>query len=116
MKDLGKPAPSVGIELEGFEGTVHPDPRNLIKKCLNETGMETSKPVKRSVAGTVYDEDDDGSLLKEVMKVNYRSIVRNLLYLSLKTRPDLWVAATMLGAHVDQPNEKDYIVVKRVLR
>lgn len=88
----------------------------LIERLLKETVMESSNPVKGLIVGVVYDENDDGSLLKELMNGNYPSIVGSSLKLSIGTCPNLCVAASMLGAHVEQSNEKDGIVAKKAKR
>lgn len=50
------------------------------------------------------------------MKGSYCSIFGSLLYLAIETRPDLGIPAGMLGAHVAQPKEEDWIVAARALR
>lgn len=59
--------------------------------------MENSKPVKSPTVGEACDGDGDGSLLNEPMKGSYRSIVASLLYLAIRTRPDLRIADSILG-------------------
>lgn len=60
--------------------------------------------------------DDEESLWNEVETRQYRSIVGISLCLAIKARPDLFVAASILGSHAELVKEMNWIPVKRVLR
>lgn len=47
---------------------------------------------------------------------NYRSIVGSLLYIAIKTRPDISTAASMLGTFVSRPEAKHLKAAHRVLK
>lgn len=49
-------------------------------------------------------------------KLNYRSAVGSILYLAVKTRPDLAVVASQLARHVEDPSLAQERRVKRVLK
>lgn len=51
-----------------------------------------------------------------LMQKDYHSIIASLLYFAAKTRPDLYVAAGILGSYVAGASEAHYVAAKCVLK
>ena len=69
-----------------------------------------SSPINRAV-------DSSSKLLSPIENnFNYRTTVRSLLYLGLKTRPDVAVADNVLGQHVENPMKVHLSGLQRALR
>lgn len=60
------------------------------------------------------------ALSKEDVKlpnnIEFRKIIGSLLYLTVNTRPDIAVAVSILGRKVSEPNFRDMVEVKRILK
>jgi hypothetical protein len=82
-----------------------------IQHVLERYRMEECKPTTTPIALTVEFVKDG-----EQTKFPFREAVRNLLYLSSKTRPDIVLAAGLESRCVEQPNKQDVANVKRTLR
>ncbi|XP_062716978.1 uncharacterized protein LOC134292156 [Aedes albopictus] len=76
-----------------------------IRKIAESFGVDKAKPSKISM---------DPAWISE--RERYQSLVGALLYVAVGTRPDIAIAASILGRKVSQPSEADWIEAKRTLR
>lgn len=87
--------------MDWSEKVVHMKQMRLIRKMLNEKKMENCKPIgslmnpasklKQAIQSDVLNKDEHAK---------NRSIISTLIYLVVKTRADLCVAASPLQAYV----------------
>lgn len=59
---------------------------------------------------------EDQYALDENDNTNYHCIVESPLYIAIKTRPDLYMTASSLRMHVENPTNCDMIAAKRALQ
>lgn len=117
LKDLGKPVEFLGIQFKRTEhGSIKMRQPNLIEKLIKYNNMQNSKPMSSPAATDVNLNDNIGNRLSKDMHHRYRSTVGSLLYIATKTRPDISVITSMLGMHVEEPADKHWTAIKRVLR
>lgn len=88
----------------------------LIEMLLRDTGMFEAKAVgcPIDVSQTVKKKKD--CMFNERERTLYRSIMRSLIFLATRTRPNLSVAASMLASHLHSPTKNNMIYAKRALR
>lgn len=114
-KDLGRPSHFLGMDFIWTDsGSLLMRQTKLITALLSNTRMEScngiSSPLTTSVDLSIKDQNPiDESF-------DYRSVIGSILYLAVKTRPDIAVAASMLAQHVESPSRVQQGGAKRVLR
>lgn len=85
------------------------------KKVLEKSRMENSKPVSTPV-------DMNSKLVKHsddkegVDLIQFQSAVGSLLYLSIKTRPDIAYAVNNVARFCAKPTKHHWAAVKRIMR
>lgn len=79
--------------------------------------MSNSKPGGSPVNSSLsYGNYEKSAPLSSAEHERYLSIVRSLLFLLIKTRPDLSVAAGMMASNVENPTLLQMSATKRILR
>lgn len=115
IKSMGNLHFYLGVAIErDKEGIFYISQKQYIMNILKKYRLEDAKPSKIPL--------DPGygkrSEIHDPMKNPdiYRSAVGSLLYLTVNTRPDIAVSASILGRKKSNPTESDWVEVKRVIR
>ncbi len=87
---------------------------HYIEKILKKFQYENANPMKTPIAEGTYPELTKEATNAELKKL-FQSITGSLIYLHL-TRPDLDYAVSYLSRVQINPQEKDFIVAKRIIR
>lgn len=85
----------------------------LIEELLDCQRMTDCKPDDTPMSP--YAQVSENEMLNEDNYNSYRSIVRCLLYLVVKFRPGIAVAASTLGSLVSKPERRNSLVAEMVL-
>ena len=113
-KDLGRPSHFLGM---GFvwkdDGSLQLRQTKLIQALPESTRMSACKGVS-SLATTSFDPSIKGGESIEKF-FDYRSVAGSILYLAVKTRPDIAIVASILSQHVESPTTIQYTGAERVL-
>ena len=120
IKDLGEAKYFLGIKLErNTHGTLRLSQTNYIENILDRFNMTASKPVpspmvpNKTLMQRIPRTEEEASAM---IGVPYREAIGALLYLSIRTRPDIAVAVGTLAKHVQEPRSLHWEGVKRILR
>ena len=114
-KDLGCPCHFLGMDfIWNEDGTLQLRQTKLLKALLEKTGLQNCKGISSPLTPSLDLSSKQGGNIENGF--DYRSIVGSLLYLAVKTRPDIAVAASMLAQHVENPSMLQHNGAKRVLR
>lgn len=112
MKDMGTLSFFLGIRFKFENGTVQMDQSGYIQTFLQRFNMENCNraptPMTEGFCITGKGEKFDSKL--------YREAVGSLLYIATKTRSDISYAVGLLARACEAPTEREWVVVKRVLR
>jgi hypothetical protein len=107
IKDLGEAKYFLGIKLErNTHGTLRMSQTNYIENILDRFNMAASKPVpspmvpNKTLMERIPRTEEEASAM---IGVPYREAIGALLYLSIRTRPDIAVAVGTLAKHVQEP-------------
>ena len=119
IKDLGQAEYFLGINLEHSAYSIKLSQSAYIHKILDRFNMAECKAVVSPMLS--HDNLFDKRLATEkekllMLNVPYREAIGALMFLSVRTRPDIAVAVGTLAMHVQQPLPKHWEAVKRVLR
>ena len=115
VKDLGNASYCLGVAFERKNGKIELHQRGYILELLERFEMLESSPVSTPIEIGVkltkceYVNEADKSL-------PYRELIRGLIYLSTRTRPDIAFAVSYLSQFNDCYNSKHWKAAKRVLR
>lgn len=113
VKDLGEPAYFLGVEIHRTPDYISLTQEAYCHKVLKTYGMENCTGKATPMAtGTVMTKE--GTPLPDSNQ--YRAIVGSLLYLSVKTRPDIAYAVGVLSRYMSCPTEQHMTAAKHVLR
>lgn len=116
MEDLGMPPPFLGIEIRCQMDSIWLTQKQLMNKLLKDNTMDKTKSVRSSTNANFELNMKNELALNPNDAKRYRSIVGNILKIAIKTRPDLYVVASSLGAHVESRSPADMMAAKRALR
>lgn len=118
VKDPNHSRPFLGIELDWTTpGFVWMKRSNFILRLFSKTGMLNRKPTGSAVDTLLtYDETIKSEPLSPENRSVHWSMTISLLYLLLKTRPELCAVGSMLGWNVAQPCRLYMLVAKQILR
>lgn len=101
MKDLGTPTLLLGIETLCREGAVRLRQKGLIDKLFKESQIKSFKPVKMPKSDDYGSQSDgDGAQLTDDEKSRSLKVAGSLIYIALKTGPDLCIAASVLSTQI----------------
>ena len=85
-----------------------------MKSLLKSTATTLCDGIRSPLNSAVDLSSKEGEIIS--WKYDYRSVIGSLVYLTVKTRPDIAVAVSMSSQHVGSPTKIQTAVVKRVLR
>lgn len=116
MKVLGLPSICLGIEIIWKRNAVNLGRDCLVGRLLDGNNMAKCKPksILRNTGIEVRESDEN--TLNEKGASSYRSIIDRLLYIDIETRPNLCVAASSLGLHVEHQCDHHIVAAKHVLK
>ncbi|KAJ4961692.1 hypothetical protein NE237_021602 [Protea cynaroides] len=113
ISDMGLLHQFLGIEICQDEDGVFISQRKYVVEILKKFGMASCKPIASPLVVNEKLMKEDGA--KKVDATSYRSLVRNLLYLTT-TRPDIMFAASFLFKFIKNNSHIQLGAAKRVLR
>jgi len=99
------------LELSKSKNTLHLNQKAYIKKLLQQSSMEFSKPVKVPI----IKREQAKTILKR-KNFPYREIVGSLLYASTKTRLDIAYGVNYASRYMENPMEENVNDVKNILK
>ena len=116
MKDLGRLHHCLGmtIDYDKEEGCLWLHQRQYISSLLERYGLSQAKVSATPADTNVKLVKDDGS--NPVDPVKYQSMVGNLLYAAVATRPDIAQAVGAVSKYNSCPTETHLTAVKRIFR
>jgi hypothetical protein len=90
-----------------------------VTDILERFGMSASKPVSTPMVSNTQlmsktSPNKDES--RKMLGVPYREAIGNLMYLSVRSRPDIAVSVGILAKHVQNPRPIHWEAVKRIFR
>ncbi|KAK3895615.1 hypothetical protein Pcinc_000538 [Petrolisthes cinctipes] len=117
LKDLGELQYFLGVKVvqDTVKGQIWIGQPLYIENILKKFGMEDSKPVETPVDPNqnVCKATDECTIFD---KEQYQSAVGSLLYLSVKTRPDIAYAVNSVTRYSTKPTSQHWKAVKRIMR
>jgi len=111
MTEQENPQTHLGMEVQKLKGRLKLSQEDYIKQILKTYGMQNAKPVNTPIL-------PEGKIEEENVRqaIPYQQTIGSLLYLTMKTRPDLCYAVSYSSRYTQSPKGKDYLNVKRILR
>jgi hypothetical protein len=111
----------LGVELrwskrQGGAMVLHMLQPTYIKSILVRYGMQFSRPASTPMVESFFahlEAEVDTTVVEQTL---YKQIIGSLLYLALKTRPDIFTAVCTLSRFTSAPTNYCHMAVKRVLR
>ena len=85
---------------------------HMIDDVCNEVQGSVATPATSSL----FDLDEEDELLQETERQLFHSTTAKLLYLAMKTRPDILLAVSFLTTRVQSPTVKDSQKLERILK
>lgn len=119
MKIEFEPKEYIGIEIETCKNAIKISQKRYIESVLMTFNMQDAKAVETPMVPENLSNNEqavNGTKQLDIVSFPYRKAVGSLLYLSNKTRPDLAFATNVASRCLDNPEKKDIIRVKRILR
>lgn len=116
VKDLGNVKHYLGMQIEQEEdGSFLISQKMKITKILEEYGLLEPRPVATPMETGFLKTDKDCST-KLPNNSQYRQAIGSLLYIAMVSRPDIAMAVGNLCRYVEEPTEREWKAVKRVIR
>jgi hypothetical protein len=118
-KDLGEAEYFPGVKIERETSTVKLTQTSYVKSILDRFGMLECKPAQTPLSDSVVLMIKQPRTEAEVSQMKYdpfREAIGSVLYLAVRTRPDIAVAVSILSKHVQEPRPAHWEGVKRILR
>lgn len=115
VKDLGELKNFLGVKVTQDEKKIFLSQEFYIDGILDKFSMKDCKPVDNPCTPgekLIRSTEDDEPFDKKI----YQSAVGSLLYLSIKTRPDISYAVSTVAKFSDNPNQQHWKSVKRIFR
>ncbi|MBW0461525.1 hypothetical protein O181_001240 [Austropuccinia psidii MF-1] len=117
IKDLGPADLLLGVKITQKEGCVYLDQQHFCESLLDQYGMSECKstctPLVPKEQLLVATQDEVNKL--NLLKVNYRSAIGSINYLSTATRPELCFAVSSLSQYLENPGVKHWHAFLHVL-
>ena len=115
MKDLGRLNYFLGVNVIQNNDKLFINQTAYASALLKRFNFENSKPVQTPMEPNVkLEKANENSNLCD--KNLYQSAVGSLLYISMRTRPDLTYAVNQVARFCSNPTEQHWCAVKRILR
>ena len=103
----------LGVEIHrSADGSILLHQESYAKKVLERFKMLESNSMKTPIECGWNDKD----LSKSACNVPYREAVGNLMYLAVVTRPDISFAVNVASRALENPTERHWSLVKRIMR
>ena len=114
MTDLGELESFLGVEIsrDRSRRIIQLTQGGYIEKILSKFGMDKCKDVKTPAETHLREESSQGC----GTSIPFRQAVGSLMYLAIRTRPDISSAVGAVARHVENPTFADWKAVKRILR
>jgi hypothetical protein len=119
IKDLGNAEYFLGVKIEREHKHVKLTQESYTRGVLERYGMLESKPTPTPMiqsSDLMLKSPCSESDSKHMVGVPYREAIGSLLFLAVRTRPDIAVAVSILSKHVQCPRPCHWEGVKRILR
>ena len=119
IKDLGNAEYFLGVKIEREHKQVKLTQESYTRGVLERYGMFESKPTSTPMVQSsdlMLKSPCSESDAKRMVGVPYREAIGSLLFLAVRTRPDIAVAVSILSKHVQCPRPCHWEGIKRVLR
>jgi Reverse transcriptase (RNA-dependent DNA polymerase)/gag-polypeptide of LTR copia-type/GAG-pre-integrase domain/Integrase core domain len=117
IKDLGKAEYFLGINIKQSSQGIKLSQDSYIQKILDRFNMSLCKSVRSPMLASFSEKraatNDETAVM---LNIPYREAIGALMFLSVRTRPDIAVAVATLAMHVQQPLPEHWDGVKRIMR
>ena len=117
VKDLGKLNYFLGVKIvqNHRAGTIWIGQPTYTEEVLKKFGMENCKPLNTPVeVGLKLTKGTEDS--EYVDKTHYQSAIGSLLYLLMRTRPDITFAVSLAACFCSEPTSQHLMAVKYIFR
>lgn len=114
ITDLGEVKYYLGIEIRKNEGNFYLCQKKQIDELVKDFNLEDAKPTYTPMETNYYNLEGEEDKLESNEK--YRSAIGKLLYISNATRPDISASTHILSRRCENPRQRDWTAVKRVIR
>jgi hypothetical protein len=112
----GKKHTFLGMQIDlNDDCTVTLSMQSHLQEALNETNIEITKTATSPAQKNLFIIDENSETLGKKEADNFHSIVAKLLYISLRTRPDILLATSFLCTRVSNPTKQDQRKLQRLL-
>jgi hypothetical protein len=113
-RDLGSPTEFLSMRIKRKDGRIYLDQTNYLDKILEHFGMTNARPARTPMVEGYYPRPNEGEANPELRQL-FQSIIGSLMYLMLRTRPDIAYAVVKLSKFAANPtqehvNEALYII------
>jgi hypothetical protein len=119
VKDLSGAEYFLGVKIERESSTVKLTQTSYVKGVLGRFGMLECKPAQTPMSDPVsliIKQPRTEAEVIQMKSVPFREAIGSVLYLAVRTRPDIAVAVSILSKHVQEPRPAHWEGVKRILR
>lgn len=115
VKDLGPLHYFLGVNIVQDSDKVWIGQKTYSENVLKKFGMDNSKPISTPVDTSLklLQASDDSQCVDQKL---YQQAVGSLLYLSVKTRPDISYAVGNVARYCSRPTQQHWRAVTRILR
>ena len=86
---------------------------DYLKECIIALGEDCSAAANTPAGSRIFDSDPDGTLLNENKRKTLHSIVAKLLFVAMRSRPDIQVTTAYLSSRVTKADDDDWKKLKK---
>lgn len=115
MSDLGEIHYVLGMQIERRGNKLFMHQEKFAKEILDKHGMSDCKPLSTPRDQNEYLTKGETAMNPLQIK-EYQSLIGQLMYLMLGTRPDIASAVGQVKQHVTNPDNQHWLAAKRILR
>ncbi|MBW0545952.1 hypothetical protein O181_085667, partial [Austropuccinia psidii MF-1] len=118
IKNIGEADLMLGIKIQQTENGISLDQQHFTEALLEQYGMEACKAMTTPLTPNKHlcpATDEELAAFKKI-KMNYRSAIGSINYLSTATRPDLSFAVSTLSQYLERPGIKHWQAFLHVLK
>jgi Reverse transcriptase (RNA-dependent DNA polymerase) len=119
VKDLGEAEYFLVVKIERETSTVKLTQTSYVKSVHDRTGILECKPAQTPMSDPVslmITQPRTEAEVSQMKDVPFREAIGLVLYIAMRTRPDIAVAVSILLKHVQEPRPAHWEGVKRILR